>query len=290
MRVRFRQYPIDTAGRNAKCAAREIRAPGNSVMTVLKAALLAFVASVSAANAADCPRKDALGTSRVMTVDPQAFPRVGLKSFPQTLPLADKEVVLTFDDGPFPPTTTKVLATLAAECVQATFFLVGRNAEANPGMVKKIAAEGHTIGHHTWSHRWLDKISQPQAIEEIDRGIVADEKALHGKATSVPTTPFFRFPGFASTPALLSGLQSRGIAVLGADFWASDWEPMTPEQQLNLITERLDNAGKGIILFHDTKAQTAKMLPAFLQYLRRNGYKVVHLVPPRPVKSTLNDR
>ncbi|MFY0022524.1 hypothetical protein ABTQ05_21585, partial [Acinetobacter baumannii] len=73
-------------------------------MTVLRAALLCFVASVSIANAADCPRRDALGTSRVMTVDPQAFPRVGLKSFPQTLPLADKEVVLTFDDGPFPPT------------------------------------------------------------------------------------------------------------------------------------------------------------------------------------------
>jgi peptidoglycan/xylan/chitin deacetylase (PgdA/CDA1 family) len=49
---------------------------------------------------ADCPRKDALGTSRVMTLDPREYPRVGLKSFPQTLPLADKEVVLTFDDGP----------------------------------------------------------------------------------------------------------------------------------------------------------------------------------------------
>jgi peptidoglycan/xylan/chitin deacetylase (PgdA/CDA1 family) len=252
-------------------------------MTVSKAVMCALLSSalVTAANAADCPRKDALGTSRVITLDPQAFPRVGLKSFPQTLPLADKEVVLTFDDGPFPATTTKVLATLAAECVKATFFLIGRNAEANPGIVKKIAAEGHTIGHHTWSHRPLNKIGQAQAIEEIDRGIAADEKGLHGTATSVPSTPFFRFPGFASTPALLNSLQSRGIAVLGADLWASDWNPMTPEQQLNLITGRLDYEEKGIILFHDTKAQTAKMLPAFLQYLRRNGYKVVHLVAPR---------
>lgn len=256
-------------------------------MTLRRAAILVLIASasISTARAADCPRKDALGTSRVMTLDPKAFPRVGLKSFPQSLPLAEKEVVLTFDDGPFPATTTKVLAALAAECVQATFFLIGRNAEANPGIVRRIAAEGHSIGHHTWSHRPLDRIGQAQAIEEIDRGIAADEKALHGTATSVPSTPFFRFPGFASTPALLSSLQSRGIAVLGADLWASDWNPMTPEQQLNLITERLDYQEKGIILFHDTKAQTAKMLPAFLQYLRRNGYKVVHLVAPRPVRN-----
>ena len=256
-------------------------------MTLRKAAILVLIASasISVARAADCPRKDALGTSRVMTLDPQAFPRVGLKSFPQSLPLAEKEVVFTFDDGPFPATTTKVLAALAAECVRATFFLIGRNAEANPGIVKAIAAGGHSIGHHTWSHRPLDKIGQAQAIEEIDRGIAADEKALNGTATSVPSTPFFRFPGFASTPALLSSLQTRGIAVLGADLWASDWNPMTPEQQLNLIIERLDYEEKGIILFHDTKAQTAKMLPAFLQYLRRNGYKVVHLVAPRPARN-----
>lgn len=260
-------------------------------MIVLKAVVVAlFATAATGVCAAECPRKDALGTSRVMTVDPQAFPRVGLKSFPQTLPLADKEVVLTFDDGPFPPTTTKVLAALASECAQATFFLVGRNAESNPAIVKRIAATGHSIGHHTWSHRPLDKISQPQAIEEIDRGIAADEQALHGEARRTPSTPFFRFPGFASTPALLSSLQSRGIAVFGADLWASDWDPITPEQQLRLLTERLDDEGKGIILLHDTKAQTAKMLPAFLQYLKRNGYKVVHLVASRPTKSSSNDR
>lgn len=256
-------------------------------MLPLKSALLALVVGTAAAHAADCPRKDTLGTSRVLTVDPQATPRVGLKSFPQTLPLADKEVVLTFDDGPFPPTTSKVLAALAAECVQATFFLIGKSAEANPVMVRRIAAEGHSIGSHTWSHQILDRISQSQAMTEIDRGFAADEMALHGKASSVPSTPFFRFPGFASTPALLANLQSRGIAVFGADLWASDWNPMTPEQQLKLLTERLDYAGGGIILMHDTKVQTAKMLPAFLQYLRRNNYKVVHISAAQPAKSSV---
>ncbi|MBN9582129.1 MAG: polysaccharide deacetylase family protein [Afipia sp.] len=251
-------------------------------MTCFKAALVALaLATPVAASAADCPRADALGTARVMTIDPATYPRVGLKSFPQTLPLADKEVVLTFDDGPYPPTTTKVLAALADECVRATFFLIGRNAEANPALVRRIAAADHSIGHHTWSHRLLDRIGQPDSVNEIDRGIAADERALHGAATSTPSTPFFRFPGFASTPALLASLQSRGIAVFGADLWASDWNPMTPEQQLALLTSRLEQARKGIILLHDTKAQTAKMLPAFLRYLHRNGYRVVHLVPGR---------
>jgi peptidoglycan/xylan/chitin deacetylase (PgdA/CDA1 family) len=285
----LRHYLIDSAERNAKCATRGT-ALGKFTMIALKSALLALMACTTAAHAADCPRKDTLGTSRVLAVDAQATPRVGLKSFPQSLPLADKEVVLTFDDGPFPPTTTKVLAALAAECVQATFFLIGKNAEANPAMVKKIAANGHSIGHHTWSHRILDRISQPQALEEIDRGIAADELALHGTARRVPSTPFFRFPGFASTPALLASLQSRSIAVFGADLWASDWNPMTPEQQLQLLTERLEYAGKGIILLHDTKAQTAKMLPAFLQYLRRNDYKVVHVVALDASKSPPHDR
>lgn len=259
-------------------------------MILLRAVLVALAATAAtAAHAADCPRKDALGTSRIMAVDPQAFPRVGLKSFPQSLPLANKEVVLTFDDGPFPATTTKVLNALAGECVQATFFLIGRNAEANPAIVRRIAAAGHSIGHHTWSHRPLDKIGQPQAIEEIDRGIAADEMALHGEARRIPSTPFFRFPGFASTPTLLTSLQSRGIAVFGADLWASDWEPMSPDQQLQLLTSRLDHAGRGIILLHDTKAQTANMLPAFLRYLKKNDYKVVHLVASQPVKRSAPD-
>jgi len=92
--------------------------------------------------------------------------------------------------------------------------------------------------------------------------------ALHGLATTTPSTPFFRFPGFASTPATLDLLQSRGIVVFGADFWASDWNRMTPRQELKLITDRLKVARKGIILFHDSKAQTAAMLPAFLRYLK----------------------
>ncbi len=240
---------------------------------------VALAALVSTASAADCPRKDTLGTSRVLSVDARTTPRVGLKSFPQTLPLADHEVVLTFDDGPNPPTTSKVLAALAQECVRATFFLVGLPASEHPDMVKRIAREGHTIGHHTWSHPFMARIPFDKATSDIDRGIAADEMALHGASTTTPSTPFFRFPYFEQTQAELDLLQSRGIAVFGADLWASDWEEMTPDEELKLITERLAAAGKGIILFHDPKARTAAMMPAFLRYLRENGYHVVHIVP-----------
>jgi peptidoglycan/xylan/chitin deacetylase (PgdA/CDA1 family) len=258
---------------------RLIEAPGAALVILLAWTLLVCTAPAAAA---DCPREGTLGTSRTMSVDAVSFPRVGLKSFAQTLPLRDHEVVLTFDDGPWPPTTPKVLAALAEQCVHATFFLIGKPASEHPDLVRRIAAEGHTIGHHTWLHRSLAQIKPSETADEIDHGILAVEMALHEHATTTPSTPFFRFPGFESTPETLDFLQSRGIVVFGADLWASDWNPMTPKQELKLLTDRLNVARKGIILLHDPKAHTAAMLPAFLRYLYDNGYHVVHLVPTGP--------
>ena len=244
-----------------------------------------WLALAATAQATQCPRPGALGTSRILAVDAKATPRVGLQSFPETLPLADHEVVLTFDDGPWPPTTSKVLTALARECVRATYFLIGEHVSEHPGIVRRIAAEGHTVATHTWSHPNLMQIKHEEAVEQIDHGISALETVLHGTASTTPTTPFFRFPGFQSTPATLDLLQSRGIVVFGSDLWASDWNKMTPKQELKLITDRLEAAGKGIILFHDTKTHTAAMMPAFLRYLRDNGYHVVHVKPAEPAVS-----
>jgi peptidoglycan/xylan/chitin deacetylase (PgdA/CDA1 family) len=279
-------YPIDDAKRNDKYtdAGKSIPAPLEGVMVALRVAIIALLACTTAAQAAECPRAGTLGTSRLLVVDAAHTPRVGLKSFPQTLPLDDHEVVLTFDDGPWPPTTWRVLATLARECVRATFFLIGKPASEHPELVRRIAAEGHTVGHHTWSHRSLMRIKPNEITQEIDHGIAAVETALHGTATTTPGTPFFRFPGFESTPATLDLLQSRGIMVFGADLWASDWNPMTPKQQLKLLTDRLKFARKGIILLHDPKAQTTAMLQDFLRYLKDNHYRVVHLVAAAPDK------
>src|SRR6195256_6435218 len=111
--------------------------------------LASVAALATAANAAPpCPgNPDALGTARVLAVEAATTPRVGRKQFPQTLPLAPKEVVLTFDDGPWPGTTERILDALRQECVRATFFLIGRNAQARPALARRGLAEGHTRGH-----------------------------------------------------------------------------------------------------------------------------------------------
>jgi peptidoglycan/xylan/chitin deacetylase (PgdA/CDA1 family) len=233
-----------------------------------------------AALAEPCPgNPDALGTARVLSVDATGTPRVGRKHFPATLPLQRKELVLTFDDGPWPGATNRVLEALKHECVRATFFLLGRNVAASPGLARRTLAEGHSVGHHTYSHPLLSRMAPARAEAEINRGIAEDEFALYGQRRSEPTSPFFRFPGFAGNAALYERLQRRRIVVFGADVWASDWVAMSPGQQLRLILARVEQVGSGIVLFHDTKTQTAVMLPTFLRELKRRGYRIVHVVP-----------
>jgi peptidoglycan/xylan/chitin deacetylase (PgdA/CDA1 family) len=123
-------------------------------------------------------------------------------------------------------------------------------------------------------------MSLARAESDIDRGIAADEFALYGVRRTQPTTPFFRFPGFASNTTLLDRMNARGLVVFGADVWASDWVPMTPDRELHLVLSRIDQVGRGIVLFHDTKAQTAQMLPTLLYELKKRGYRIVHVVPP----------
>jgi peptidoglycan/xylan/chitin deacetylase (PgdA/CDA1 family) len=253
-------------------------------MTRFVCCLIAGILPI-AASGAPCPgNPQALGTERVIEVDARTTPRVGRKHFPSTLPLGTKEVVLTFDDGPWPGTTNKVLDALKTECVRATFFLLGRNATAHPQLARRALSEGHTLGHHTYSHPLLNRMTPARAEAEIDRGIAADEMATLGSRripSPTPSTPFFRFPGFASNQALLDRLGARGIVVFGADVWASDWLAMSPDAELRLVLARIEKAGRGIILFHDTKTQTARMLPAFLRALKSRGFRVVHITPAR---------
>ncbi|HMN72029.1 MAG TPA: polysaccharide deacetylase family protein [Rhodoblastus sp.] len=249
--------------------------------TLLLAAL-AGAASAEPGKTA-CANPDALGTSRVIEVGAPGGLHVGLKTYPQTLALADKEVVLTFDDGPLPGLTGKALDALAKECVRATFFFIGRNAAASPEIVRRAAKEGHTIGHHSWSHpaRTLRGLSPAAGIEDIRRGIEATQRAAgQGEWTSGrPAAPFFRFPGFADTPETLAWLDAQGIAVFGADLWASDWLPQTPEAQLELVMRRLAASHGGILLLHDIHAQTVAMLPALLRRLKHDGYRIVQIRP-----------
>ncbi|HEY4143226.1 MAG TPA: polysaccharide deacetylase family protein [Pseudolabrys sp.] len=256
------------------------------MQTKIQTIVLALVTAVTAvliplaAIAEPCPgNPNALGTERVLEVDAKTTPRVGRKHFPATLPLRKKELVLTFDDGPWHNTTPKVLDALKHECVRATFFLLGKNTEASPALARRILADGHTVGHHTYAHPPLDKMPLAKAEAEINHGIEEDDYAVYGQRRTDPLVPFFRFPGFASTKPLLDRMAERNIVVFGADVWASDWDPMTPKQELNLILKRVEQVGSGIVLFHDTKIQTAAMIPDFLRELKKRGFRIVHTVP-----------
>ena len=237
-----------------------------------------FIMSLMSAGApaarADCG-PEALGVSRTLIIGRDNPTAVGLQTYPRTLDLADHEVVLTFDDGPAAP-TSKVLDALARECAKATFFIIGHNAESMPALVKRAAAEGHAIGHHSYSHpdRTLRLMGEAMAKADIEKGIAATNKAA-----GVETAPFFRFPGFADTPALVADLNAKGYTVFGSDVWASDWKSMAPKAERELILARLDKIGRGIVLFHDSKTQTAEMLGDFLRELKKRGYRLVHLAP-----------
>jgi peptidoglycan/xylan/chitin deacetylase (PgdA/CDA1 family) len=213
--------------------------------------------------------------SRVITINGRERLALGLQSYPRTLDLHDHEVVLTFDDGPAAP-TSRVLDALARECVRATFFLIGHNAEARPDLVRREIAGGHSVGDHSYSHpaATLRSMTEAAAEADIERGIVAVEVGVELVA------------GFADTPSLLAFLAGRGMTVFGSDLWASDWRTMTPEAELALVLSRLERLRKGIILFHDSKSSTVQMLPAFLRQLKARGYRVVHVTPgagPTPV-------
>ena len=209
---------------------------------------------------------------------------LGTQSYPQTLALCDHEVVLTFDDGPSPETTPRVLRALKDAGVHATFFLVGRNTREHPELARAEAEAGHTVGHHSNTHPsfTLRGFDEASAETDIADGIAQDERAVYGtKADPAhPHVPFFRFPGFADTPPLLDDLDRRGIAVFGSDLWAGDWIAMTPEHERQRIMALLAKRPhhNGIILFHDTKTSTAEMLPDLLRELKADGYRVVRLV------------
>lgn len=219
-----------------------------------------------------------------IALDPAAGLHLGTQSYPQTLRLCDHVVILTFDDGPTPDTTPRILDALKDAGVHATFFLIGRNTREHPDLARRERAEGHTVGHHSNTHPsfTLRGFDEASATADIGNGIAADERALYGDAASpaTPHVPFFRFPGFADTPALLRDLDSRGIGVFGSDLWAGDWIAMSPDRERTRVMALLARRPRhnGIILLHDSRRSTAAMLPALLADFRTAGYRIAHLV------------
>jgi peptidoglycan/xylan/chitin deacetylase (PgdA/CDA1 family) len=253
------------------------------------ALVLACIGFAGVASAAECG-PDKLGTSRVLEVGTEGGLQIGLKTYPQTLPLKDHEVILTFDDGPDPDDTPPILAALAEQCVRATFFVIGAKVDAHPDLARRELAEGHTIAHHTYTHPQptVNMMKPAEARTDILRGMITIERVLYGAdfPNGEPKdlsglklhTPFFRFPGFADTRDLEQWFADNNVATLSTDLWASDWLKMTPEAEMKLIFDRLEKPKRGMLLLHDRVAWTAQMLPRFLVELKKRGYHIVHIV------------
>ena len=229
-----------------------------------------------------CANPDALGVSRVVEIDTTGGPGFGFEHFKQLDFLRDKEVVLTFDDGPWQTTTPTVLKTLADECVKAVFFPIGKHATYYPEVLKPVAAAGPTIGGHTWAHIALTnkKLTQQQRIDEIEKGFSAVKWAL-GSAPA----PFFRAPALQHPPEIVTYLGTRNMAIFSCDIDSFDFKTRKSEQVITNVMTKLDKLGKGIILMHDFQKHTAEALPTLLRKLKAGGYKVVHMRAKAPVQT-----
>ena len=221
--------------------------------------------------------------ARVVEIDTTGGPGFGFEHFKQLDFLRDHEVVLTFDDGPWPVNTPSVLKTLADECTTGIFFPIGKHATYYPEILKQVAAAGHTIGSHTWSHATLTnkKLTEDQRKEEIEKGFSAVKWALGGASPS----PFFRFPALQHPPEMVTYLGTRNIAMFSCDLNSFDFKARNAQQVIDVTMKKLDKLGKGIILMHDFHKHTAEALPELLHRLKAGGYKVVQMKAKAPVQT-----
>jgi peptidoglycan/xylan/chitin deacetylase (PgdA/CDA1 family) len=231
--------------------------------------LLASACLASACASTGCG-PDVLGTSRTLTLQREA----AAYGMPQhaALPLARGEVVLTFDDGPRPGSTTRVLDALRQQCVRATFLMVGESLQRYPALARQVRAEGHSVGMHGFAH--AHAAAQSEANQRADLRAV---QAAWGQVFD-GAAPVYRFPFLEETPTLVDALKTQGITILSMDVGVDDWLPAQgPRVLAARLAERLALVGRGIILLHDVQDQTADALPLLLATLKAQGYRVVHL-------------
>ena len=237
-----------------------------------------------------CSNPNALGVARVVEIDTTGGPGFGFEHFKSHDFLREGEVVLTFDDGPWPKNTPAVLAALAAHCTKAIFFPIGLHATYEPGILKQVAAAGHAVGSHTWCHQDLSKTKgrcqingKTETVEydpkdEIEKGLSAVRWAV-----GAPTAPYFRFPALRQPQELIDYLGKRNIAIFSADMDSFDFKMRKPEQVRQSVMAKLKKHGKGIVLMHDFQHATAEAAMDLLNDLKAGGYKVVFMKPKFPV-------
>ena len=237
-------------------------------------------AATPAPTQAKCTNPNALGVERVVQIDTTGAPGFGFQNFKAYDFLRDHEVVLTFDDGPWPGNTERVLQALADQCTKAMFFPIGKHAGWHPEILKKVIAAGHTVGSHTWSHKDLTKLTVDEAKAEVEMGIAAVSVAAGDK----PIAPFFRFPALRNPPEIVKYLGDRNVAIFSTDWDSFDFKMHKPEQVVHSVLDRLTKHGKGIILMHDFQHATSEAVPEILKQLKQNGFKIVQVVGKTPVE------
>ena len=236
-------------------------------------------APAPAVTKAKCDNPNALGVERVVQIDTTGGPGFGFEHFKAYDFLREKEVVLTFDDGPWPGNTPAVLKALADQCTKAVFFEIGKHAGYYPEITKQVAKAGHTIGSHTWSHKDLSTLSEADAKAEIEKGIAAVSIALGNK----PVAPFFRFPALKHPPELVKYVGSRNIGIFSTDMDSFDFKMRKPDQVIKSVMAKLAKHGKGIVLMHDFQHATSEAIPELLKQMKAGGYKVVQVVGKTPI-------
>src|SRR3984893_6893116 len=235
-----------------------------------------------AKSAPTCDKPDGMGLTRVVEIDTTGGPAFGTEHFKQYDFLRDKEVVLTFDDGPWPENTPRVLRALTNMCLKATFFEIGQHATGRPDISKMLAEAGMTVGSHPWSHKDLAKNPFAKDIEQAKQEIEMGVSAVH-MAVDGPIAPFFRFPDLQQPPDLMNYLRTRNTAIFSTDIDTFDFKIHQPEDVIKSAMTKLAKNGKGILLMHDFQHGTAEALPEVLRQLKAGGYKIVHMVPKQPV-------
>ncbi|MBJ7295133.1 MAG: polysaccharide deacetylase family protein [Dolichospermum sp.] len=182
----------------------------------------------------------------------------------------EKVIALTIDDGPWPKTTAEMLDILKRNNVKATFFWVGSALQENPEIAKRVVAEGHAIGNHTW-HHWYRKMDEATAKSEIEK-----TNELIYKTTGVKTS-FFRPPGGYLNNGLAAYAKSQKNSVVMWSVTSADTDPRAKYQVFvkNVIRDAKPGA---IVLMHDgggNRERTVKALPAIVSGLKQQGYRFV---------------
>ena len=208
----------------------------------VKAAVIASLLLAFVATQAQACEPGALGTSRVLKIATKDTVGIG-HGYP-ALGLAHGEIILTFDDGPMPDTTPAILDTLAKDCIHATFFMIGKRADAHPEIAAKVRAAGHTIGSHSYTHRELNKLPYEAAAQDIEHGFDAVEKAEFGSVENRPR--LVRFPGFKSTPELVEFVHSHDGTVVNTNMSPADWRGQPAPVTFGRLKALLDRQDRGI--------------------------------------------